>query len=298
MVLNGCSNRSENYGDSKTAPDYGDYGSGAESSLSNDLNIDSYTASTYDENYKSDELNEIQIVNENKNQLEKKQMIIKNASIEFQVEDFEKSTENINNIVKDFNAYIASSNQSNSSYEIENTVVIRLISSKFDSLIEELMKESIYLNYKNITSEDVTEEFIDINVRLKTKKKVEKRFLDILQQARTIEDILAVENQLRVIREEIDAKEGRLKYLKDKVKYSTITLTYYEKIEYLSAPETGFFHKIFKAFKKGWKQLLQFIVGLVYIWPFLIILAGSIYLIRRWLLKRKLEKKITINSRH
>ena len=75
---------------------------------------------------------------------------------------------------------------------------------------------------------DVTEEYTDVVIRLKNKKEAEKRFLEILKQTKTIKEILDVEEHLREIREEIESKEGRLKFLNDQVSYSTINLSIYQ----------------------------------------------------------------------
>ena len=139
-----------------------------------------------------------------------------------------------------------------------------------------------------MTARDVTEEFVDIEARLRTKKEVEKRYLEILSKAATIKDILLVEEQLRVIREEIEAREGRLKYLQNQVSYSTINLEMYQKLTF--EPGFKFFSKIWKALKGGWKGLLNVLVGLVYIWPLLIIGVGVFIWIRRRISRKKESK--------
>ena len=69
---------------------------------------------------------------------------------------------------------------------------------------------------KNVSVQDVTEEYLDIEARLKTKKEVEARYIEILKsKTKTVEDVLKAEEQIRIIREEIEAREGRLNYLKN-----------------------------------------------------------------------------------
>jgi len=102
----------------------------------------------------------------------------------------------------------------------------------------------------------------------------------ILKRANTIKDILAVENQLRIIREEIEATEGRLRYLDNRTSYSTINLTFYERTGRIIRSRTGFFSKLSKAFRMGWQGLLMFIVGLGYIWPILLVIIALIIIIR------------------
>jgi hypothetical protein len=94
-----------------------------------------------------------------------------------------------------------------------------------------------------------------------------------------------VEEKLRVIREEIESKEGRLKYLNDQVSLSTIHLDIYQKLTF--EPGFKFLKKIGSALKGGWKGLLRVVIGLIYIWPLLIIFSGVLI----WLIRKSRKKK-------
>jgi hypothetical protein len=207
--------------------------------------------------------------------------IIRNATVRIQVKDHNQSLANIEKIIQQQGAYLASSNVQNTNESIQSNMTIRIKSDQFDPLLDLLMKEAIYIDYKNVNAEDVTTQFIDTEARLKAKKEVEKRYMELLKQAKKVEEIIQIEAQLGVIREEIEAKEGVLKYLNDQVAFSTINLEIYERIEGQIQPEDGFFSKISKGIQKGWYLLLDFIVGVFYLWPFLILIGIVIYLIRR-----------------
>ncbi len=213
--------------------------------------------------------------------------IIKNAHVQFQVKELELSHQKIATLLKQYAAYFGSDNKATSSYQIESNLVIRVPAAQFDKLMEELMRESIYTNYKNITAEDVTAQFVDIQARLKTKKEVEQRYIALLKQSNKVADILEVEDKLRVIREEIEAAEGRLKLLKDQVGYSTITLNMYQKLDYTPEPETGFFSNLKEAFVRGWRSLVDLLIVLVRVWPFVIIWGiGMVFVYRRYMRKK------------
>jgi len=211
-------------------------------------------------------------------QIERK--IIKECWIRFEVEKFTEAVTEIKSLVEKHDGYINQENESSSDYSLNNNMTIRVPAGQFDILIDELTSIAIKVDNKNINARDVTEEYIDIEARLNTKREVEKRYLALLNEARTIPDILAVEEKLRIIREEIESKEGRLKYLNNQVSLSTIHLEVYQKLTF--EPGFKFFKKIGSALKGGWKGLLKVLVGLVYIWPVLIILAGILF----WLVRR------------
>ena len=219
--------------------------------------------------------------------------IIKKADVSFQVKNLDDSHKAILAEVKKSGGYISSENQTNNSYQIENTMVIRIKSGGFDDLVDQLLKQSIYTESKKITADDVTEEYVDAVARLKSKKEVEKQYEEILKKAYSIYDILQVEQQLRMIREEIEAYEGKIKYLDDRVDYSTISLHFYEKLDYVAAPtnDSGFFYKMGKAFSGGWHILLALFIGLAYLWPIILAILIGLYFLLRYL-RRCRNKKV------
>jgi len=216
-------------------------------------------------------------------QVERK--IIKESWIRFEVEKYAEAMVEIKDMVNLHNGYINQENESSSDYSLNNNLSIRVPADDFDALLDELVAVAVKVDNKSINARDVTEEFIDIEARLNTKREVEKRYLALLNDARTISDILAVEEKLRIIREEIESKEGRLKYLNDQVSLSTIHLDIYQKLTF--EPGFKFLKKIGSALKGGWKGLLKVVVGLMYIWP-LVIIAGAVLI---WLNRRRKKKK-------
>lgn len=208
--------------------------------------------------------------------------IIKNANVQFQVQNIEVSHKKIAELLKENNSYFAADNSNASSSRIDNDITIRVPVETFEKLLEQIMKESVYTNFKNVTVDDVTAEFVDIEARLKTKKEIEQRYVELLKQAKSVKDILEVENSLRVIREEIEVTEGRLKLMKDQVSYSTITLNIYQNLDFIAQPQIGFTSKLKEAFVNGWHKLISFTIGLMSIWPFLILIALAVfYFVRR-----------------
>lgn len=212
--------------------------------------------------------------------------IIKTASLSFQVKDYQKNYAAIETTVKENSGYVASENQQNGTDRIENTIVIRVPAANLERLIESLQGQASYLDYKSIDARDVTEEFVDTEARLKAKRQVEQRYLAVLKQAASVKDILEVESRLGVIREEIEATEGRLKYLNDQIAYSTITLYIYQPLHRLPRPERGFMGRLGKALVNGWNGLLVFVIGLTSIWPLWVLAFAGWAGYRFWRKKR------------
>ena len=97
--------------------------------------------------------------------------------------------------------------------------------------------------------------------------------------------MIAAEDAIRKITEEIEAKEGRLRYLQDKVSQSTINLEIYQKVDFEKEPETfekGFFTKAKESLETGWNIITEIFLLLLSIWPILLILAAFLFWRRKW----------------
>lgn len=218
------------------------------------------------------------------------QKIIKTADISFEVKNYKDTRTAVMNLTKNLGGYIGNENQINNNYQIENSMTIRVKSENFDKLVDGILAQAVKIDNKTINAEDVTSEFVDAEARLKSKKEAEEQFAQILKKANSINDILAVQEQLRAIREEIESYQGKLKYLNDKVNYCTINIKFYEKADYIPTPETGFFYRVSKAFVTGWQGVVAFFIGLIYLWPLILISFLTLYFIMKLAKRRKAKK--------
>lgn len=216
--------------------------------------------------------------------------IKKTAYLTITVEDYKQARTEIEKIVKSGKAYVGNENEQNSAYSISNNMVIRVVNKEFDTMVNQLLAVAKNVNSKNIAVEDVTAQFMDIQSRLKSKKEIEKRYLDILQKASKVSDILEIEQKLGQIREEIEAKEGELKYLADQVDYSTINLTFHQEFEYIPTDKPGFLGRLGNALTNGWHGFLAFVIGLAYAWPLWTILGIAGYCLLRFIKRRRIKK--------
>ena len=216
--------------------------------------------------------------------------IIRTANLRMQVEDVKTSSEKIESLVESYDGFIGSMDWTNSSYQVSSNFTIKVPSGQFQSLLAVLEEEGTFIENRKIYAKDVTEEFVDIETRLKTKKEVRDRYVDILRnKAKTVEEVLQAEDAIRVIQEEIEAREGRLKYLRDQVALSTINLVIYQEVEYRQTPVTyakPFGARLLSGLKNGWELILSLLVWGANIWP-LLLLGGLIIWQRKRIFRRK-----------
>ena len=214
------------------------------------------------------------------------QKIIKTGNLRFETQELEKTHQKILAAVQKANGYVQHDNTGKNYNSQYHNLTVRVPSEKFDAVIQAISDGVSFFEEKTISQRDVTEEFVDLNARLKAKRTLEKRYLELLSKAKNVKEILEIERELSKIREEIEAREGRLHYLQSQVSESTITIYFY-KISSERGVTVSYGRKVVNAFKNGWNNISEFFLGLLHVWPFIILVAVSVFMIRRWIKKRK-----------
>lgn len=214
------------------------------------------------------------------------QKIIKNGTLRFETADMNKTATKIYTALKGANGYIQLDNETKGYNEITRNIVIRVPNQNFEKLVNEVIQGVSYFDEKQITSEDVTEQFIDLEARLKSKKELEARYIDLLRKATKVSDIIEIEQQINVIREEIESKEGQLNYMKSRVSMSTLSINFY-KPTVESGVTVSYGDKIVNALKGSVDWIPGFFIGLIYIWPLIFLAFLAYFIFKR---KRKKQK--------
>ncbi len=217
--------------------------------------------------------------------------IIKTGGIDFQSENIEEDYKKIRALLPKYNAYIENENQSKSTQQISYHLTVRVPSNIYDSLYSTFSTIAFKLDNKYSNIEDVTERYYDLETRIKNKKSLEERYLELLKKATAIKDILEVEMKLNDIRTEIEMLQGQFNYLSKQINYSTIHLSFYEVLPYVydASQRKGFGARILSAINSGWQGFLSFMVGLITLWPFLILTVILVYLLQQ--LRKRLKRK-------
>lgn len=215
------------------------------------------------------------------------QKIIKNANIRFETEDLSVTADGINRAVKKYKAQIQSDTEGNTNYSLTRNMIVRIPSQSFEPFIAEISKGVKYFDTKQISSEDVTEQYVDTEARIKAKKVLEARYLELIGKAKKVSEILEIEKELSAIREEIEAKEGQLRYMKNRVALSTISIEFYKNTADLPDATISYGSKMWNAIKSGFNGISSFFIDLLYIWPFILIFVIAFFIVRKKLKKKK-----------
>jgi DNA-binding FrmR family transcriptional regulator len=202
-------------------------------------------------------------------------MLIRSGDLKFRTNDIEKTKEIVKQLIAKNGGILASENNTNFDYRKEYNLQIKVPQAKFEELFNALSKVESKLETSNITSDDVTDEFVDISARIKTKKSLEIRYQQILNSAKNVKEMMEVERELNNVRAEIESIQSRINSISKQVTYSVINLNFYQENS-TNLSSDGFFARIFNSFKGGFTLIGDLLVGLVNIWPILLIIFGVI----------------------
>lgn len=201
--------------------------------------------------------------------------IIRNASLRMEVKNIEEATRIARQYTLQYAGYISDERMKNTHYSKENRFTIRVPQEYFDVLMDSISSLSDHIDSKNVSTIDVTEEYVDIQSRLQTKIEVKKRYEDILRsKAKTVKEVLQAEEKIRILQEEIEVAEGRLRYMTTNVSYSTIQIDVYETVSEVTDPrdeEPSFWDEIKDSLRFGLSIIEGVILFLLHIWPITII---------------------------
>jgi hypothetical protein len=214
--------------------------------------------------------------------------LIRNGSISFEVDDVNGTRNRIAELVKEFGGYVSSEKLTGDDHR-SYIQIVRVPGTSVDAFVATIESAATKINSKSLTVQDVTEEYVDVSSRLVAKQRVETRYLDIVRQAKTVKDILEVEEQIGIVRSEIESMQGKIKYMDNKVSYGTIELTYNEHYT-IATPDTS--SKFAESFRDGWHGWIGFLVALTRVWPFLTILSAIAWFVMR----RRKPKQVTLQQ--
>ncbi|MEM6316656.1 MAG: DUF4349 domain-containing protein [Bacteroidota bacterium] len=214
--------------------------------------------------------------------LPKASKIIKDGEVLVEVTNLIAAKVQLDSTLTDYGAYYERENFQQLPYRSVYHLTIRIPSGKFENFLNIIESETGKVVNKTITARDVTDEYVDISIRLQNNKNYLNQYQALLKKASSIKDILEIQEKSRIIEEEIDSRTGRLKYMDDKVRFSTLRLELYQEIEPIKVEKSrNFVAQLGRSFKNGIDGFLDFLLAVVSIWPFILLIGALLYFRKR-----------------
>lgn len=239
----------------------------------------------------------------------KDKQFIKTADVNMEVKDVYNATIAIEKSVQELGGFVTKSNlESNVVYEdtyntsdteamlvkkykSENTIQVRVPTEKLGEFLTSINNSKLFLNSRTINAEDVTANIKYSELEAKRNQKTSEN----IEKIKTNKDKVSLDDK--------NMAEGNLQKMNtmsmaDNLKYSTVDIYIKEpKLRIAEIPVTNttsidnkykynFIYDAKEGFIYGFYLIQKIIVGLINIWPILIIAGAVIYFLR----KRKAKK--------
>ena len=229
---------------------------------------------------------------------------IKTAELRFKVKQVESATHKIENMALSLGGFIQQSQIKSNyvtgrtveistdsmltvfEYYIDNHLTIRVPNIYFDSVLNELAKIYIYLDHRDVKTEDVSTTFLRNKLKAEKNAEYEKRIQKASDTGnRKLDDIVEAERTASELADQAIDKKIENYQLQDRIDFSTISMTIYQanaiheeigQNTKLYEYQPDFWQKAWEAVRTGWNVILTVIIGLIYLWP-LYVLAILVY---------------------
>lgn len=183
-------------------------------------------------------------------------LIIRQKSLSMQVKDVRKTYKKIDQIASKYNGHITNASISSEEYPqdyypitpetsttppairqkpsgrddtgpLYATIIVKVPSDKVNAALHEVKKLG-RVETERESEEEVTEQHTDLNARLKNLQRTEQRYLDFFNAAKTVEEMLKIEEQLSRVRGEIESLQAQISQLERSAQMATITVYLHE----------------------------------------------------------------------
>jgi hypothetical protein len=229
------------------------------------------------------------------------QKIMKTALLDLEVAkgDFQNKFQKAQQLAGLYGGYVVGSNASVSGDKEQvktGTVAIRVPVESFDKMMVEARKLDLDGEpaYESVDTQDVTSDYVDLKARVTNQQAYVNTMLGLLAKAKTIEEILSVQQTLTYAQQELEQLKGQLQYLESNTSYSTLTMNLYETGGRPATPgKWGFVQALKDAMYNVVDVFSAVVRGLGWLIPVLILLAivgAIVYGIARSVTKKSRQR--------
>ena len=252
---------------------------------------------------------------ENKN--DSTHRFIRTADLKFRVKSVIKSTYDIEEITARQGGFVTYTNLTSNvddfesksvsrdsilittRYTVINSIILRVPNTRLDTTLKEIAKNIDFLDYRIIKADDIALQLLSNSLTMKRSSRNQARLTNAINnRGKKLNETTAAEELLQSKQEQADNAQLSTLSLQDKLNFSTINLTIYQRqtIKHDLIPnddnnkkfEPGLGTKIVDALSMGWNILESVLVFIISLWG-LITLAIVVFLFYR-IYRLKLKK--------
>ena len=152
--------------------------------------------------------------------------IVRSGALDIEVSDLHATLQQAQGLITGLGGYIAGSRESNDPNYQYAAITYRVPVERWYDALNGLRDLGTKVLGENTEAADVTAEVVDLDARLTNLRAAETQYQGIMAQARTIDDVLKVQNVLTDVRDEIERLQAQRDNLANRAALATLTVNW------------------------------------------------------------------------
>lgn len=240
--------------------------------------------------------------------------LIKTVNLNVETEEYdvlmpalEQRVASLGGYIEDMSSYNRGNNYSSdyigTKYLRYASMTIRIPKENLDVFLSTVAEQSNVVSRSESVT-DVTLQYVDLESHKRALLAEQERLLELMEQAETVEDIIAIEGRLSEVRYQLESMESQLRTYDNKIDYSTVYLSIDEVEQYTPTDQTSVGQRISSGFMESMRGVgrgisnfaIWFVIHLPYIVVWAVIVVVIVLIIRaicKKIAKRRLKKRVT-----
>ncbi len=226
--------------------------------------------------------------------------LIRTVRMDAETEDLTALLDSLTARIAELGGYVEAKNLHNGSaysgYRRRNlSMTVRIPAARVDEFVAQVGENANVVSSTE-TVDDVTLQYVDTESHVTALETEQARLIELLEQAKTLEDVLKIEDRLTDVRYELERYASYLRTLENQVSYATVNLSITEVKEYTPVveEEPNMWQRIATGFGRSLKDigkgLKEFFIWVIVNSPYLLI-WGVVIAVAVLILRRRREKK-------
>ena len=239
--------------------------------------------------------------------------LVYSAVIDAETKDIDFALDNIYAKIKEYGGIIQDENRKNMGNVVYDDyyrytsnasayISVRVPQENYDAFINSIEDKDGNIVVCNISKnvQNMTKVYYDTESRLRSLRIQEERLFDFMESAKSVSEMLDVEDRLTDVQYEIDSATNSLATIDNDVKYSKVSLNISEVVKYTDKPENpkNFFERVWSYIKGSaddftdtleyWLEIAIYMIPYVFV---LVLVYFGFIKIKRKVQKKRKEKK-------
>ncbi len=249
----------------------------------------------YEDSYESEWTNDG--ITEESTSVSSNRKLIKTVDLTAETYEFDELVVTIEKKVDSLGGYMESTSIHTNWNDLKyGDFTIRVPVDKLDDFITAFAEVS-NITDKSASQKDVTLDYVDLESHKAALEAEETSLLTLLENAMSIEDIIAIQSRLTDVRYQLESMDSQLRTMDNLIDYATIYLNVEEVETYTPVEEPSMGERISTGFKQSLKQVgtgfKNLVIFVVVNSPYLVIWAVIItvtILVLRLIIKKAIKK--------